>query len=110
MLDQLLLRHEDQRLWRQSALSLQYLVLDEFHTYDGAQGTDVAMLLRRLGLALKSHWPDDRRAHRRGPGPPAGADHAGRDVGHPRRQGRPGGDARLRQHRVRRGVRRRRAS
>ncbi|GAE68782.1 helicase [Cutibacterium acnes JCM 18909] len=51
MLDQLLLRHEDQRIWQQSAESLQYLVLDEFHTYDGAQGTDVAMLLRRLGLA-----------------------------------------------------------
>ncbi|WP_245701206.1 DEAD/DEAH box helicase [Sanguibacter gelidistatuariae] len=59
MLDQLLLRHEDQEIWRQSATSLQYLVLDEFHTYDGAQGTDVAMLLRRLGLALKSHWADD---------------------------------------------------
>ncbi|QSB16871.1 DEAD/DEAH box helicase [Natronosporangium hydrolyticum] len=59
MLDQLLLRAEDQELWRQSATSLQYLVLDEFHTYDGAQGTDVAMLLRRLGLALKSHWRDD---------------------------------------------------
>jgi len=58
MLDQLLLRHEDQRIWQQSAESLQYLVLDEFHTYDGAQGTDVAMLLRRLGLALKSYWPE----------------------------------------------------
>lgn len=57
MLDQLLLRHEDQELWRLSADTLQYVVLDEFHTYDGAQGTDVAMLLRRLGLALKSHWP-----------------------------------------------------
>ena len=57
MLDQLLLRHDDQELWRLSADSLQYIVLDEFHTYDGAQGTDVAMLLRRLGLALKSHWP-----------------------------------------------------
>ena len=34
-------------------------MLDEFHTYDGAQGTDVAMLLRRLGLALKSHWAAD---------------------------------------------------
>ena len=56
MLDQLLLRHEDQGLWAQSANSLQYLVLDEFHTYDGAQGTDVSMLLRRLGLALKSYW------------------------------------------------------
>jgi len=53
MLDQLLLRADDQDLWRASADSLQYLVLDEFHTYDGAQGTDVAMLLRRLGLALK---------------------------------------------------------
>ena len=58
MLDQLLLRHEDQRIWQQSAESLQYLVLDEFHTYDGAQGTDVAMLLRRFGLALKSYWPE----------------------------------------------------
>ncbi|WIB36957.1 hypothetical protein [Curtobacterium sp. MCJR17_043] len=53
MLDQLLLRPSDATLWDQSATSLQYLVLDEFHTYDGAQGTDVAMLLRRLGLALK---------------------------------------------------------
>ena len=57
MLDQLLLRPADQTLWQQSATSLRYLVLDEFHTYDGAQGTDVAMLLRRLGLALKRHWP-----------------------------------------------------
>ena len=59
MLDQLLLREADARIWEQSAHSLQYLVLDEFHTYDGAQGTDVSMLLRRLGLALKSHWTDD---------------------------------------------------
>lgn len=56
MLDQLLLRRDDQPIWQQSAMSLQYLVLDEFHTYDGAQGTDVSMLLRRLGLALKSTW------------------------------------------------------
>lgn len=59
MLDQLLLRQSDQRLWERSATSLQYLVLDEFHTYDGAQGTDVALLLRRLGIALKSWWPAD---------------------------------------------------
>jgi ATP-dependent helicase YprA (DUF1998 family) len=59
MLDQLLLRHDDASLWEKSARSLQYLVLDEFHTYDGAQGTDVSMLLRRLGLALKSYWRDD---------------------------------------------------
>ena len=44
MLDFLLLRREPD--------TLQYVVLDEFHTYDGAQGTDVAMLLRRLGASL----------------------------------------------------------
>ena len=59
MLDQLLLRPEDRELWRASAASLTYLVLDEFHTYDGAQGTDVAMLLRRLGLTLRAHLPAD---------------------------------------------------
>ena len=64
MLDQLLLRGGDQHLWEASADSLQYLVLDEFHTYDGAQGTDVAMLLRRLAWAL-----DARRARPVGDGP-----------------------------------------
>lgn len=59
MLDQLLLRPKDAEIWRQSAESLQYIVLDEFHTYDDAQGTDVAMLLRRLGLTLKSYWSED---------------------------------------------------
>ena len=50
MLDLLLLRAADAAAVAGRA-SLQYLVLDEFHTYDGAQGTDVAMLLRRLGAA-----------------------------------------------------------
>ena len=58
MLDQLLLRDADAPLWEQSATTLQYVALDEFHTYDGAQGTDVALLLRRLGLRLKSLQPD----------------------------------------------------
>ncbi|MFC9428081.1 DEAD/DEAH box helicase [Streptomyces sp. NPDC056987] len=50
MLDLMLQRPEDQRLWQEPGGSvLAYVVLDEFHTYDGAQGTDVAMLLRRLG-------------------------------------------------------------
>src|SRR5687767_10030390 len=66
MLDMLLLRQEDAPLWQKSATSLQYVVLDEFHTYDGAQGTDVAMLLRRLGLTLKSYWPDDLTDHPHG--------------------------------------------
>ncbi len=53
MLDFLLLRNEDRDLWATNTPeSLQYVVLDEFHTYDGAQGTDVAMLLRRLGATL----------------------------------------------------------
>ncbi|ALP49492.1 DEAD/DEAH box helicase [Corynebacterium glutamicum] len=68
MLDQLLLRSVDREMWQKSATSLQYLVLDEFHTYDGAQGTDVALLLRRLGLMLKSQQPanflDDSAMHR----------------------------------------------
>jgi len=53
MLDLLLLRAADAPLWAASSASLQYIVLDEFHTYDGAQGTDVAMLLRRLGATCR---------------------------------------------------------
>lgn len=57
MLDQLLLRSADRPLWEHSAESLRYLVLDEFHTYNGAQGTDVAMLIRRLRLVLERLAP-----------------------------------------------------
>ncbi|MFC7788099.1 DEAD/DEAH box helicase [Microbacterium sp. MAHUQ-60] len=60
MLDQVLLRPADRSVVEAMAQSMQYLVLDEFHTYDGAQGTDVAMLLRRLGLALRRHRSEDR--------------------------------------------------
>lgn len=74
MLDQLLLRHDDRRLWTASADSLTYLVLDEFHTSDGAQGTDVAMLLRRLGLVLaRSRTEDSDSADNDGPKPPLGS-------------------------------------
>lgn len=53
MLDFLLLRPEDARLWRHNTPAmLQYLVLDELHTYDGAQGSDVACLIRRLKARL----------------------------------------------------------
>ena len=49
MLDFLLMRPEDGGLWKENQPgSLRYLVLDELHTYDGAQGTDVACLIRRL--------------------------------------------------------------
>jgi ATP-dependent helicase YprA (DUF1998 family) len=57
MLDLLLLRSADAPLWQGATTSLRYLVLDEFHTYDGAQGTDVAMLLRRLGATLRVAEP-----------------------------------------------------
>ena len=53
MLDLLLLRQGDNPLWDNATATMQYLVLDEFHTYDGAQGTDVAMLIRRLGARLQ---------------------------------------------------------
>ncbi len=53
MLDLLLQRPGDARLWAQNKPGrLRYLVLDELHTYDGAQGTDVACLIRRLGARL----------------------------------------------------------
>ena len=49
MLDYLLMRSEDKLLWEQNtAKQLVYIVLDEVHSYDGAQGSDVACLLRRL--------------------------------------------------------------
>lgn len=51
MLDYLLLRPKDTSIWRfnhEDPELLQYLVLDELHTYDGAQGADVACLIRRL--------------------------------------------------------------
>jgi DEAD/DEAH box helicase domain-containing protein len=53
MLDFLLLRPDDQPLWAHNQPdTLRYLVLDELHTYDGAQGSDVACLIRRLKARL----------------------------------------------------------
>ncbi|MCA9587092.1 MAG: DEAD/DEAH box helicase [Myxococcales bacterium] len=55
MLDLLLQRPKDAPLWKHNGPdTLRYLVLDELHTYDGAQGTDVACLIRRLGQRLGS--------------------------------------------------------
>ena len=73
MLDLLLQRATTCRCGRTRTSA--YLVLDEFHTYDGAQGTDVAMLLRRLAAAT-----DHSRA-----GQPARRDLPGRDVRDPGR-------------------------
>ena len=53
-LDYLLLQPHVQSLWEHNAQQLdgtsvlRYLVVDEFHSFDGAQGTDLACLIRRL--------------------------------------------------------------
>ena len=55
MLDLLLTRPIDSPLWRHNAAGvLRYLVVDELHTFDGAQGTDLACLVRRLRARLKA--------------------------------------------------------
>jgi DEAD/DEAH box helicase domain-containing protein len=49
MLDYLLMRPKDQKLWANNGSdTLRYLVVDELHTFDGAQGTDLSLLIRRL--------------------------------------------------------------
>lgn len=57
MLDYGLMRHNFHSLWSHNFDNpelLRFLVLDELHTYDGAQGTDVANLIRRLKLKLNT--------------------------------------------------------
>jgi len=53
MLELILTRVGEKRLI-QAAKGLQFLVLDELHTYRGRQGADVAMLARRLREQLES--------------------------------------------------------
>ena len=51
MLDILLMRPTDQVIWQHNLAThglLRYLVVDELHTFDGAQGTDLSCLIRRL--------------------------------------------------------------
>ena len=58
MLDYLLVRTKDRELWeRNTPKTLRYLVVDELHTFDGAQATDLACLIRRLKERL--HSPQD---------------------------------------------------
>lgn len=55
MLDYLLIRPIDFSLWKHNAPeTLKYLVVDELHTFDGAQGTDLACLIRRLKTRVKA--------------------------------------------------------
>jgi len=53
MLDYLLVRPKDAELWKNNQPdTLKYIAVDELHTFDGAQGTDLACLLRRLKARL----------------------------------------------------------
>lgn len=53
MLDYLLVRPKDAALWKDNMPeTLKYIAVDELHTFDGAQGTDLACLLRRLKSRL----------------------------------------------------------
>ena len=55
MLDYLLIRQDDRALWAENSPdTLRYLVVDEIHTFDGAQGTDLACLIRRVKARLKT--------------------------------------------------------
>lgn len=54
MLDYLLMRPKDQSLWAHNGPdTLRYLIVDELHTFDGAQGTDLSLLIRRLQARFK---------------------------------------------------------
>jgi DEAD/DEAH box helicase domain-containing protein len=53
MLDFLMIRAKDYPLWsKNTEETLKFLVVDELHTFDGAQGTDLACLIRRLKARL----------------------------------------------------------
>ena len=53
MLDYMLIRPNERNIWlKNRPETLQYLVVDELHTFDGAQGTDLASLVRRLKARL----------------------------------------------------------
>ncbi|MFO7166403.1 MAG: DEAD/DEAH box helicase [Chloroflexota bacterium] len=48
MLELMLTRPDEHRFVDRSAAALEFIVLDELHTYRGRQGADVALLMRRL--------------------------------------------------------------
>jgi DEAD/DEAH box helicase domain-containing protein len=55
MLDFLLMRARDAALWRHNEPdTMRFLVVDELHAYDGAQGTDLSCLIRRLKARLRT--------------------------------------------------------
>lgn len=54
MLELVLTRPEERRRLVNAAKGLQFLILDELHTYRGRQGADVAMLVRRVREACQA--------------------------------------------------------
>lgn len=54
MLDLVLTRPDERQRLIRAATGLQFLVLDELHTYRGRQGADVALLVRRVRNACES--------------------------------------------------------
>ena len=59
MLDYMLIRPREKKLWQHNQPdTLKYLVVDELHTFDGAQAADLACLVRRLKLRL--NMPDNK--------------------------------------------------
>lgn len=60
MLEYLLIRQRDAPILRQSQGTLDYVVLDEAHSYMGAKAAEIALLLRRVSLAF-GRTPDQLR-------------------------------------------------
>ena len=59
MLDYMLVRPDEREIWSLNGPeTLRYLVVDELHTFDGAQGTDLASLVRRLKARLSMRRGD----------------------------------------------------
>lgn len=54
MMELILTRPDERRSLIKAAKGLKYFVMDELHTYRGRQGSDVALLLRRVRETLKS--------------------------------------------------------
>lgn len=53
MLDYMLVRPDERDIWEKNRPeTLRHLIVDELHTFDGAQGTDLASLIRRLKARL----------------------------------------------------------
>ena len=55
MLEYMLVRRQDAPILEQSRGLLEYIILDEVHTYIGAQAAELALLLRRVALAFGSN-------------------------------------------------------